>query len=112
MNEKAKKYLFDAINSIESIDSFIDSTMDFKSYQNDKLRRRAVERELEIIGEAINHALKIEPALIISDARNIVGLRNWLIHAYDSVDDALVWNVIEKHLPNLRKELGALLLEN
>jgi uncharacterized protein with HEPN domain len=111
MNEKVKKYLFDALNSIESIDSFIDVKMDFISYQNDKLRRRAVERELEIIGEAINHALKIEPTLIISGARNIIGLRNWLIHAYDSVDDALVWNVIEKHLPNLEKELTVLLLE-
>jgi uncharacterized protein with HEPN domain len=77
--------------------------MNFISYQNDKLRRRAVERELEIIGEAINHALKVEPTLNISDARNIVGLRNWLIHAYDSVDDALVWSVIEKYLPNLKR---------
>ncbi len=112
MNEKTKKYLLDALNSVESIDSFIDEEMDFEGYQKDKLRRRAVERELEIIGEAINHALKVEPTLVISDARNIVGLRNWLIHAYDSVDDALVWNVIKKYLPNLKKELAALLSES
>jgi len=80
-------------------------------YKSDKLIRRAVERELEIIGEATNKLLKIEPGINISNARRIVNLRNWVIHAYDNVDDTVIWGVIDKDLPLLKKQVNILLAE-
>jgi uncharacterized protein with HEPN domain len=76
---------------ISSVDSFLD-------YQEDKLIRRAVERELEIIGEAMNRILKINPDIAISNARAIVTTRNKIIHGYDEVDDAVVYTVATKYL--------------
>jgi len=69
-----------------------------------------VERELEIIGEAINRILKIDETIVISNARQIVNLRNKIIHAYDNIDDALIWSIIVNHLPELHKEVNAILL--
>ena len=73
--------------------------------------KRTVERELEIIGEAINRIIKKEPSLIeeIEDALNIVGLRNRVIHAYDNVSDENIWAVVITHLPRLKKDVSNLL---
>lgn len=78
----------------------------FNKYESNKLLRRAVERELEIIGEAVNRLLKIDPNIDISDARRIVNLRNWVIHAYDNV---IIWGIINKDLPLLEKQVRKLL---
>lgn len=72
---------------------------------NNKTKRRAVERELEIIGEAINNLLKMNPLVKISFSRQIVDLRNKVIHAYDNINDAVIWNVVVNHLPTLKKEI-------
>ena len=71
--------------------------------------KSAVERQLEIIGEALNSALKIEPNLAISHARNVVNMRNKLIHDYDGVNDDVVWLVVVKHLPVLKAEVAEIL---
>ncbi|MCP4460058.1 MAG: DUF86 domain-containing protein [Cytophagales bacterium] len=73
--------------------------------------KRAIERELEIIGEAINRIIKKEPSMIdrIEDAQNIVGLRNQVIHAYDNVSDENIWAIVINHLPQLKKDVSGLL---
>lgn len=78
---------------------------DFSEYLNNKILRRAIEREIEIIGEAINRALKQDPDLQIENARRIVDTRNWVIHGYDKVDDAIIWGIVLNHLPKLQQEI-------
>jgi uncharacterized protein with HEPN domain len=69
----------------------------------------AVERNLAIIGEAINRMLKLKPDINISKARRIVDARNIIIHSYDSLDNTQIWAIIINHLPLLKKEVEALL---
>jgi uncharacterized protein with HEPN domain len=102
-------YLSDISNSIESIYEYLGEERNFMNYESNKLLRRAVERELEIIGEAVNRLLKIDPNIDISDARRIVNLRNWVIHAYDNVDNVIIWGIINKDLPLLEKQVRKLL---
>jgi len=71
--------------------------------------KKAVEREFEIIGEALNRILKMDKSFNISHSRNIIGLRNHIIHAYDNIVDEIIWGVIHKNLPNLRLEIKKLL---
>ncbi len=109
MNEELKKYLFDIKTSIEFIHEYLGPQRIFSQYQADRKLRRAVERELEIVGEATNNLLKIEPTIGITAARKIVGLRNRIIHAYDAVDDPMIWDIVVNHLPLLEKEVTMLL---
>ncbi|MEC4003090.1 HepT-like ribonuclease domain-containing protein [Flavobacterium sp. SUN052] len=83
-----------------------------EEYLSNKTKRRAVEREIEIIGEAMNKLLKINPEIAISYSRIIVDLRNKVIHSYDSVDDILIWKIIMKDFPILLEEVKHLLNEN
>jgi uncharacterized protein with HEPN domain len=109
MKREAKKYLFDIKTSIESIFDFLGEKRNFFEYQNNKLLRRGIEREIEIIGEAMNRIMKIAPDIQIENARQIVDTRNWVIHGYDKVDDVVIWGIISNHLPKLRKEVEDLL---
>jgi uncharacterized protein with HEPN domain len=111
MNEGLKKYLYDVKTSIEYIHEYLGARRSFSKYQSDRKLRRAVERELEIIGEAMNNLLKIEPDIAITAARKIVGLRNRIIHAYDAVDDPMVWDIVINLLPFLAEEVEGLLKE-
>ncbi len=61
MKRKIKKYLFDIKTSIESINDYLGENRNFLEYQNNKLLRRGIEREIEIIGEAMNRILKLAP---------------------------------------------------
>ncbi len=74
--------------------------------------RRAVEREIEIIGEATSKILQIDSTIAITSARQIVDTRNWVIHGYDKVDDVVIWGIVTNHLPNLLSEIKVLLQEN
>ncbi len=105
MRHETHKYLFDVLTSINSINEFLGDNHDFKEYLKNKLLRRGIEREIEIIGEALNKALKIDPSLKIENARKIVDTRNWVIHGYDKVDDVVIWGIISIHLPKLKKEI-------
>jgi uncharacterized protein with HEPN domain len=111
MNLESKKYLFDIKISIDSIYEYLGERRDFFKYQNNKLLRRAVEREIEIIGEAMSKLNKISPELHIENARQIIDTRNWVIHGYDKVDDVIIWGIISNHLPKLKKEIEFLLEE-
>ena len=109
MKPEVKRYLYDIKTSIDSIYEFIGNNTELSDYQNDKLLRRAVERELEIIGEAMNRIMKVAPEIEIENARQIVDTRNWVIHGYDSVDDIIIWGIITLHLPKLKEEVESLL---
>jgi uncharacterized protein with HEPN domain len=105
MNDRVLKYLLDIQTSAKNISDFLGEKRDFKEFSNNLMLKQAVERNLEIIGEAVNNALKIMPDLPITNARKIVDLRNKLIHAYDSIDDAMVWAIVVRHLPVLYEEV-------
>lgn len=109
MSIEEKKLLTDIIEAILSIDEHLEGKRIFAEYKANKTKRRAVERELEIIGEAVNKLLKISPDIAISYARIIVDLRNKVIHAYDNVNDMLIWNVVMNHIPVLKNEVEELL---
>ena len=103
------KYLYDVQTSIQSIKDFTIDIKSFQDFENNKLVKRAVERELEIIGEAINRLLKMNNSIQITNARKIVNLRNWVIHSYDNVDSVIIWAILQKDLPLLEIEVSALL---
>ena len=105
MMEKIKKYLSDILISIELIEDFTRSTLNFADYQIDVKTQSAVERQLAIIGEALNKISKEEDSIDIKNAKQIIGLRNRLIHAYDSIDNAIVWAILKNHLPKLKIEI-------
>ena len=90
MIDKTKKYLYDILESVTSIEDFI-AEINFLQYQQNKMVRRAVEREFEIIGEAMNELLKIDKNLKITSAKRIIGMRNRVIHGYDKIDNGVIW---------------------
>ena len=109
MQPEILKFLYDIRVSCESIFEYIGENRDFDSYLKNKLLRRAVERELEIIGEACSNLLKIDPAIRIDNARKIVDARNWVIHGYDKVDDVIIWGIISRDLVILQKQVEQLI---
>ncbi|MCF6223959.1 MAG: DUF86 domain-containing protein [Flavobacteriaceae bacterium] len=111
MDNRVKKYLFDLNESIESIESYLGDKRDFNIYMKNKMLRRAIEREFEIIGEAMNRIDKIDSDIKISSKVQIINLRNRVIHGYDKVDNEIIWGTIVRHLPTLKNEI-TLLLEN
>jgi len=110
MDDEIKTWLFDILKSIEEIDNyFVGKPKDFMEYVNNTKTKRAVERNLEIIGEAVNRILKQDPNFEISHARRIIDTRNRIIHGYDTISDDLIWGIIINHLPKLKKEVEELL---
>ncbi|MFV8270821.1 DUF86 domain-containing protein [Flavobacterium sp. GT2N3] len=115
MDKKILKWLYDVKVSIDEINSYyIDEKMDFFEYRKNIMRKRAVERNLEIIGEAINRILKTDSSFTskITDATAIVGLRNQVIHAYDNISDETIWAILTNHLPKLKIEIDTILKNN
>ena len=112
MQLDAKKYLFDVQQAVARITDFT-AGKQFADYHNDALLRAAVERQFEIIGEALAQLARVDEKLAarISEYRRIVAFRNILIHGYADVDARLVWAVVEAKLPILRQEVELLLAE-
>lgn len=104
MTERAKKYLFDILFAINAIDDFL-KDIDFVKYQNDLKSQSAVERQLGIIGEAVNQFSKENTGVELENSREIINFRNRIIHAYDSIDDNIVWAIKTNHLPVLKEEI-------
>lgn len=88
MNDEIRKSLIDILQTAEEIQNFTHE-MDFKAYQNSLITQRAVERDFEIIGEALNRIRQIDAELIekVSEYHRIIGFRNILIHGYDIIDE-------------------------
>ena len=108
MEEYTKKLLLDIDEAIEHIGEFTGSISSLSEYENNLMVRRAVERELEIIGEAMNRLVNAQETIEITHARRIVDLRNRVIHGYDKVDNALIWGILQRHLPLLKEEIDFL----
>ncbi|WP_310380307.1 HepT-like ribonuclease domain-containing protein [Flavobacterium sp.] len=112
MDNNIKTWLYDILSSINEIESYyVDTPKKFEIYQNDLRTKRAVERNIEIIGEAMSRILKENSGIQISNSRKIVDVRNRIIHGYDSVSDDVVWGIVVKNLPVLQKEVEILLEE-
>jgi uncharacterized protein with HEPN domain len=109
MQREILKYLLDIQIAIDSINEYLGNQRNFQEYRSNKLLRRGVERELEIIGEATNRILKLDATIRISEARRIVDLRNWVIHGYDTVDDVIIWGIISRDIPKLKIQVDILL---
>jgi uncharacterized protein with HEPN domain len=109
MNDDVKTWLKDIEQAILEINSFMPEVRNFKNFQKDLKTRRAVERNIEIIGEAMTRILKAEPGIKISDTRKIADTRNRIIHGYDSVSEDILWVFIIRNLPTLDKEVKELL---
>jgi uncharacterized protein with HEPN domain len=109
MDIEIKKYLFDINESIDSIEKYLGDKRDFTIYLANKMLRRAVEREFEIIGEAMSRIERLDPKLEISSKKQIINMRNRVIHGYDKIDDEIVWGTILRHLPTLKSEITNLL---
>ena len=105
MSNRINAWLEDIIKSIDEIYEFLPEKKDFFQYQKDLKTRKAVERNLEIIGEAINRILKQEEIDIeIINAQKIIGTRNRIAHEYDCISNEVIWTIIIRELPKLRKE--------
>jgi len=112
MDNNIKAWLFDILNAIMEIDSFfINVPKEFSTYKNDLRTRRAVERNIEIIGEALSRIITKDATINISNSRKIVDTRNRIIHGYDSVSDEIVWGIVLNHIPILQTEVLFLLGE-
>lgn len=110
MDDFVKKHLSDIRIAIEEIESFFGNKPKlFDDFFNDLCLRRAIERNIEIIGEATNRILKVESNIYISNSRKIVDARNYNIHGYDSLSPDILWSIVINHLPKLKGEVEQLL---
>jgi uncharacterized protein with HEPN domain len=95
MDIEVKAWLYDILNAINEIEGFfVDTPKEFEHYQTDLRTKRAVERNIEIIGEAMNRILRQDESVIISNSRKLVDVRNRIIHGYDSVSDDVIWGIV------------------
>lgn len=110
MDRKLNKYLNDILSSILEIESFMqDRPKEYATFCNDTLFRRGVERNIEIMGEAMNQILRIRPDIPVTAARKIVDTRNFVIHAYDSLKPDILWGIVINNMPLFKKEIMACL---
>jgi uncharacterized protein with HEPN domain len=112
MDIKIRVWLLDIQEAIEEIFLFIGEKRNFITYQEDLKTKKAVERNLEIIGEAINRILKADTSIEIKNAKEIIGTRNRIIHSYDKISDEVIWTIVSRELPDLLEEVKTLMGTN
>jgi uncharacterized protein with HEPN domain len=108
MEDEIKTWLSDIKQAIKEINDFLPDKKDFFEFKKD-LKKRAIERNVEIIGEAANRIIKQQPDIAITDIKKIIVTRTRIIHGYDSVSDDIIWSIVVKHLPKLEEEINDLL---
>ena len=106
MDNKTKKLLFDIQTAITNIEDYIGKERVFEHYENNSMLQDAVERNIEMMGEAMNRLLNSGAELNITNARRIVDARNKIIHGYDEIENVQVWGIIINSLPVLKKEVN------
>lgn len=112
MRHETKKYLEDVARAADLIGQFT-AGKTFADYREDAMLRAAVERQFEIVGEALVQLSKRDASVAaqIGEHKRIIAFRNMLIHGYNNVDDMLVWGIVESKLAGLRRDVAALLRE-
>lgn len=108
MQDQIKVWLEDIEKAISEINDFLPKSRSFLDFEKDIKTKRAIERNIEIIGEAMNRILNVMPEVSISHSRKIVDTRNRIIHGYDSVSDDVIWLIVIKYLPVLEQEIKLL----
>ena len=111
MEDEIKTWLSDIKQAIVEINEFLPDKKDFFQFKKDLKTKRAIERNVEIIGEAANRIFKQQPDIKITDIKKIIVTRNRIIHGYDTVSDDIIWSIVVKHLPKLEVEIARLLQE-
>ena len=111
MDIEIKTWLYDILIAIEEIDSFLGDQPTDSTLQTDLKTRRAIERNIEIIGEAMSRILQKDESVQLSNSRKIVDTRNRIIHGYDSISDDIIRSIILQHIPLLKSEVKKLLNE-
>lgn len=107
MDNRINAWLEDILRSIDEIFDFLPNKRDFFEYKKDIKTKKALERNIEIIGEAVNRISKYKYSEIkIQNAKKIIGTRNRIAHEYDSISDEIIWTIIIKELPELKKEIN------
>lgn len=110
MDKEIKTWLFDIFQAITEIEGFfVEGQKIFDNYRKDIKTKRAVERNLEIIGEAVKRILNKDQNIQLTNARKIIDTRNRIIHGYDAISDDVIWGIIINHLPKLKKEVESLM---
>ncbi len=110
MDSEIKTWLFDVLQAINEIEGYYQNKPKiFEEFISDIKTKRAVERDLEIVGEAVNRILKKDKYFPLNNAEKIIGTRNRIIHGYDTVSDDLIWSIVINHLPKLKAEITELL---
>ena len=110
MDEMLRKYLYDILQAISEIEMAQERFgRMYDTFENDVVFRKFVERNIEIIGEAMNRVLKIQPEIGITSARKIVDTHNYVIHAYDSLKPDILWAIVINHIPRLKTEICQLI---
>jgi len=108
MTEREKKWAFDILNCIQNIENFI-GEIPFSVYMQDFKTQSAVERQLAIIGEVLSKLRNSESGIILGESEKIIGLRNRIIHAYDGIDQSIIYAIVKTHLPTLKSEVQKLM---
>lgn len=112
MDEYIAVYLYDVKHAIDELESyFVDYPMRYDFFEKDFLRRSAVERKAEIMGEAINRILKIQHDFPLPNARAIIDTRNRIIHGYDSVKPDFLWSLVMRHIPALKRDVERIIAD-
>ena len=109
MDREIQTWLYDVLHAIKEIESYFDNKPDnYEDYSKDIKTKRAVERDIEIIGEALNRILKKDNNFIIENAHKIIGTRNRIAHGYDKISDELIWSIVINHLSKLKTEITSM----
>jgi uncharacterized protein with HEPN domain len=110
MDNEIKTWLYDILHSVYEIESYFGEVPKrFEEYSKDIKTKRAVERDIEIIGEAVNRIIKKDGNFEIANAQKIIGARNRIAHGYDKISDDLIWSIVINHLPKLKSEIQIML---
>ncbi len=110
MRPEVKKYLFDVLTACEAIMDFVEGK-GLADYDTDLMLRSAVERQLMIVGEALNAARRLDESIVVAipEVRDIIQLRNIIVHGYAVVENVTIWGIVQADVPDLCARVKAML---
>ena len=112
MDDYILKHLQDVLNAINDLERIFEGyTMRYDVFEKDELRRWAVERKTEVMGEAMTRIRKHSPDFEIPNGKEVIKTRNRLIHGYDSVNTEFLWGLVIRHIPQLKKDVETIIKE-